>query len=339
MREERKDQHIEYALKTEYKADSLLDQVYVEPSSFPEMSWEEVDLSMDFMGKRVKAPLMINAMTGGTELTREVNAALARLAKKFGLPMQVGSQQVALDNPAVSDSFAVVREILGDDYPILSNLSANASLKDCEEAMAMIGASGIGIHVNPSQELAMPEGDRDFRGWKEGVKALAEGLPNQVIVKQIGFGMSKEDCKFLQDLPLAYIDVSGAGGSNFMEIEDLRNLQKDFTEFYDWGVPTAQSIINAKTYAPGQKVIASGGIRTATDLIHAIILGADFGAISGELLRFLLVGSEDYAACYLDQFLEKMKLGMVLLACRNLEDLQKLPYRLVGRLRELNEES
>lgn len=335
MREERKDQHIEYALKSEYQADSLLDDVYLEPQSFPELALDQVDLTSQLLGKTLQAPLMINAMTGGTQKTGEINRALGRMAKRFGLALQVGSQQVALDHPDLAASFAMAREELGEDLPLVGNLSVGASLADCQTAMAMIGADGIGLHVNASQELVMAEGDRDFRGWKDNLMALSQALPGRVIVKQIGFGMSREDCDFLAQVPVTYVDLSGAGGSNFIEIEDLRSGQPDYEEFYAWGVPTAQSLLNAKRLAPDQKIIASGGIKQASDLIRAMALGADYGALSGELLRYLMIGGEDYACLYLENFLDHFRMGMALLGCKRPADLKRLPYKLTGKLKEL----
>ena len=154
MRKERKDEHIEQVLRTEPYGGTLLDQVVLEPVSFPELALSDIDTSVEFFGRTIPAPLMINAMTGGTDMTKGINRDLAQIAKDFGLPMQVGSQIIALEDPEAVDSFHIVRETLGQDGLIIGNVSAGVSVDQVKSAMEMIDAQGIGVHVNPSQEMA-----------------------------------------------------------------------------------------------------------------------------------------------------------------------------------------
>lgn len=337
MRKKRKDEHIENYLRTEYVGDNLLTQVYVEPESLPELSVDDIDTTSTFCGKSSVFPLMINAMTGGTEMTESINQDLSMLAHEFLLPMQVGSQRVALEDPEAVDSFSVVRQSLDHGHTIIGNLGAMASVEEVAEAMDMIKADALGIHLNVSQELTMKEGDRDFHGVVENLRTLNAAYPGKLIVKEIGFGMSEQTGRILNDIGVSMIDVSGAGGTNFVEIEDLRRKAQDFSEFYRWGIPTAKSIINVRRACPEAFIIASGGIRTATDIINALILGADYTAISGELLRYLLMGGYDYAREYLESLIYRVKVGMVLLGCRDLDALKRKPYRLTGRLAEIVE--
>lgn len=337
LRKARKDQHIENYLQTEYAGDSLLGDVYLEPCSFPELDMDAIDTGMTLFGKNLSIPFMINAMTGGTDLTRSINESLGRMARQMGLPIQVGSMRIALEDPSTVDSFRIVREVMGPDGVVLANLGADARVEEVGKVMDMIDADGIGIHLNAHQEAVMEEGERDFRGWKKHVSEIAHAFPGRVIVKQVGLGMDREALAFLEDLPLAYVDISGLGGTNFFEIEDLRRLGEDFTEFYTWGVPTAKAILNAKASAPSQKIIASGGIQTASDLIRAMVLGADMGAASGEILRYLLNGDESYAASYLGAFVDHFKVAMAFMGCRSPEDLHQVPYQLTGKLSQLVE--
>lgn len=337
LRKTRKDKHIENYLQTEYVGNSLLEDVYLEPRSFPEVDMEAIDTGLEIFGKHQSIPLMINAMTGGTEVTRAINESLARIAGRVGLPVQVGSMRIALDDPSTISSFRVVRDIMGPQGVVLANLGAEADVDEVGRVMELIDADGIGIHLNAHQEAVMEEGERDFRSWKNRVRAIAEAFPGKVIVKQVGLGMDREALAFLEDLPLAYVDISGLGGTNFFEIEDLRRLDEDFTEFYTWGIPTAKAILNAKAQAPGQKIIASGGIRTASDLIRAMALGADMGAISGEILRFLLNGGEDYTAYYLESLADHFRIAMSFMGCQDLDDIHRLPYQLTGKLAQLAE--
>lgn len=339
MRKARKDDHIEQYLKTEFEGDTLLSDVYIEPNSLPELSFDEIQTETMFCGKRIAFPLMINAMTGGTDMTEVINQDLALLAKEFGLPMQVGSQQVALENEDSIDSFTVVRSVLGEESVVLSNLSARASAEEIRRAMDMISADAIGLHLNVAQELVMAEGERDFRGILDNLHALNREFPGKLLVKEIGFGMSRRVGQQLSKTGISMIDISGAGGTNFLEIEDQRAHESDFSEFYQWGIPTAKSLLNVRAVCPTQTIIASGGLKTANDLIRAMVLGADLCGMSGEILRYLLVGGYDYARSFLKSLIYRTRVGMAMLGCRTVQELRCVPCLLVGALRERTEES
>lgn len=340
MRRNRKDEHLIYFSQAAHPGSPLFDDVFLETQSFPELSYEDLDPSSVFMGKKIGLPLMINAMTGGTEKGKKINESLARLAREFDLPLQLGSMRLALEAPETRESFRAAREILGPDPVLLANLSCGASIEEAKEVMDLIHADGIGIHVNPAQELSMAEGDRDFRGRKERVKALCQAFPGRVIVKEVGFGFSLCAGAFLSSLPLDYIDVSGRGGTNFMEIEDLRRAragspEESLEEFYGWGIPTALSLINIKKTCPGKKIIAGGGIRKAADLLKAMALGADYGAIAGALLKELQDHGEEGGRRYLENFRRHFLIGMALLGAENIQRLKEVPFRLTGRLKDL----
>ncbi len=335
MRKERKDEHIEYCLRSEYRGETLLDDLYFEPDSLPELDYDQIDTSTNLMGKAISMPLMINAMTGGTEMTGQINRDLAEIARDFKIPMQVGSMKIALEDKDSIDSFSHIREIMGPDALIFANLGSDANVEEVGKVMEMIDADGIGIHINPAQELTMSEGDRNFKGRKENLEKLSRAFPGKIIVKEVGFGFNKDDLAFLNSLPLAMVDVSGLGGTNFFEIEDLRRLDEDFTEFYNWGIPTAKSLWNALKYCPQQKIMVSGGIKTASDLIRGMVMGADMGAVSGELLKFLMHGDRAYAEYYVSRFLSHLKMGMLLLGCDRPENLKKVPHTYVGKLKIL----
>lgn len=335
MRKERKDEHIEYYLRSEYRGETLLEDIYFEPDSLPELDFDEIDTSIDFMGKTISMPLMINAMTGGTEMTGRINLELAEIARDFKIPMQVGSMKIALEDKESIDSFSHIREIVGPEGLIFANLGSDAGVDEVGEVMEMIDADGIGIHSNPAQELTMSEGDRTFRGRKENLEKISRAFPGKIIVKEVGFGFNRNDLEFLNTLPLAMVDVSGLGGTNFFEIEDLRRLDEDFTEFYNWGIPTAKSLWNALNYCPDKKIMVSGGIKTASDLIRGMVMGADMGAVSGELLRFLLHGDRLYAEEYMSRLSGHFKMGMLLLGCKSPDQLKKVPHSYVGKLKIL----
>ena len=151
--------------------------------------------------------------------------------------MAVGSQTIALegDEDAI-DSFRIVREIIGDQGVVIGNLSGQASVEEAKRAMDMINADAIQIHLNPAQELVMEEGDREFKGIIDNIEAIVNNIDKPVIVKEIGFGISKDVAEKLYNVGVRYIDISGYGGTNFIEIENLRNQSFDFTELYSWGI-------------------------------------------------------------------------------------------------------
>lgn len=335
MRKQRKDEHIERLLQTEYQGNNLLSDVYVETNSLPGLADKDVDTSTIFLGQKVDFPLYINAMTGGTDLSEEINSDLAYIARTFNLPMAVGSQKIALEDEAARKSFHVVREVLGRPHTVIDNLGAEADEEMVREAMAMIEADAIGIHINVSQELAMAEGDKDFSRFEENIRRICQAFPGKVIAKEVGFGLSEVVGKKLVEAGVAAIDVSGYGGTNFVEIEDLRAFDFDYSEFYSWGIPTAKAILNVRRASEEVCLIASGGIKTASDIVKAIILGADMTAISGELLRFLLFGGRDYASKYVQDLILHTRNAMVMLGCTTIEDLKRVPYKLTGRLREI----
>ena len=331
-RRERKDEHIENYLKTSDFNDPLFTDVYVEHNSLADVNFDEIDTSIEFLGRKISMPLMINAMTGGGESSADINEDLSSICKSLNIPMAVGSQTIGLEDKEAEESFSLIKE---KDLLRIGNLGAERSLEDFKNAAGMINAHAMQVHLNVAQELFMPEGDKNFKGYYDNIKNLLEKIDMPVIVKETGNGLSKATCQKLIDAGAKYLDVSGKGGTNFIEIEDMRDFESDYKEFYDWGVPTAKAIIDARSLSDDIFIIGSGGIKNAVDLAKAIIIGADMTAISGEVLRYLLLGS--YEACYdfLKEMNRRLKIVMALLGVKNIEELKKVDYKISGRLKEL----
>lgn len=331
-RRERKDEHIENYLKTSGYSDPLFEDVYLDHNSLSDVNFDEIDTSIEFLGRKISMPIMINAMTGGGESSADINEDLSSICKSLNIPMAVGSQTIGLEDDEAKESFTLIRE---KDLVRIGNLGAERSLEDFKNAAGMIGAHAIQVHLNVAQELFMPEGDKNFRGYYENIKKLIKSLDVPIIVKETGNGLSKATCQKLIEAGVKYLDVSGKGGTNFIEIEDMRDFESDYKEFYGWGVPTAKAIIDARSLSDDVFIIGSGGIKTAVDVAKALILGADMTAISGEALRYLLLGS--YEACYdyLKEMNRRLKIVMALLGVKNIEELKKVDYKLTGRLKEL----
>lgn len=335
MRQERKREHVESYLKTEYVGDNLFKDIYIENNSLPGINFEEIDTKVSFLGKTVDFPLMINAMTGGADELSSINEDLARIARDFNIPMAVGSQKIGIECPECKESFKIARDILGKDGILIGNLSANASLEELKEASSMIDADAMQLHLNVCQEMFMEEGDRNFKDIEKNIEYLSKNYEKPIIIKEVGFGISATVSKKLTKLGINHIDISGTGGTNFIEIEDMRNFNKDYSDMYHWGIPTAKALIDCKRENPDNFYISSGGVNNADSIIKSFILGANFTAISGEVLRYLMHGGFDEAEKYVEDIIEKSKIIMMLLGVKKIKDLKNINYTLTGRLKEL----
>ncbi|MDU2202420.1 MAG: type 2 isopentenyl-diphosphate Delta-isomerase [Anaerococcus hydrogenalis] len=332
-RRARKDEHIENYLRSEFRSKTLLNNVYVEHNALSDINFDEIDTSIEFMGQKISMPVMVNAMTGGTEISEDINEDLSNICKDLNIPMAVGSESIALKDIKARESFSLLKE--KDQVFKIGNLGLENSIENFEFAKDLIGARAMQAHLNVAQELVMAEGERDFSNNFENLKNIKNNLSAPLIVKEVGFGMNKEVGKKLLDIGIKYIDVAGKGGTNFIEIEDMRIFDKDYSEFYSWGIPTAKSILDLRSLSDDFFLISSGGIRNATDVCKSIIIGADMCAISGEVLSFLLRGDYDYAQKYLEELQTKIKIFMALVGVKNIDELKKIPYKITGRLKEL----
>ena len=336
MRKNRKKEHVENYLRTTFKGDNLFDDVFLEHNALPELNLADIDTKLQFLGKTIDYPIIINAMTGGTEFAGEINRELSLLAKTFNIPMAVGSETILLcEDDACKDSFKIVRENISDEGIVIANLNGHATLDDVKVALDVINGDAIQIHLNVAQELAMDEGDRDFKGVLHNIENIVKNIDKPVIVKEVGFGISKDVAQRLYDIGVRHVDISGFGGTNFMEIENLRNRNIDLTELYSWGIPSALSLIKCRELPQDLKLISSGGIRTALDVVKSIVLGAEIAGISGEILAYLVHGGYDNAKEYLDAITYKLRMIMLLMGKKNIEELSNSEYKIVGQLKEL----
>lgn len=339
MRKYRKREHLENCLKTDFVGDTLFEDVFLHHSSLINFDYDDINLSIDFLNKKIDFPLMINAMTGGTDFLKNVNTDLARLAKEFNIAMAVGSETIITEDKSAIDSFKVVREIIGDDGIVIGNINGHASLEEAQLAIDIIDADAIQIHLNPAQELAMEEGDRIFKDIKSNIKTIVEGVDVPVIVKEVGFGLSKLVVKRLYDIGVRYVDVAGYGGTNFLEVENLRTPYNDLSDLYSWGNPTALSIIEAKSLDLDDLfIIGSGGIKNSLEIAKALALGSDMVAICGEILKYLMHGGYDYAQEYIQALIDKTRMIAALTNSKDVEGLKAVNYKLRGCLKDLTED-
>jgi isopentenyl-diphosphate delta-isomerase len=334
IRSSRKKEHIHHFLESSFDGDNLFKHIYLEHNSLPEVNFYEIDTKCIFLGKEVNFPVMINAMTGGFKDGVEINGNLARVAERLKIPMAVGSQAIAVADKEYEASFRIVREVLKHGI-VISNINAFAGVDEVLRAVDMIQADAIQIHLNPAQEIAMTEGDRNFKGLLKNIENIVNKIDKPVIVKEIGFGISKEVAKRLMDAGVKYIDIGGSGGTNFIKIESARNEDFDFSELFQWGIPTALSLLECRTISNSLNIICSGGMRSAEEIVKALCAGANMTGISGPILRELLTGGVEGAEKYLQNLIYKSKVIMLLLGKKNIEELKTVPFRVKGELKEL----
>ena len=285
-------------------------------NALTQTSLHTVDLSTEFLGTRLHAPLLVGAMTGGTELAGTINRNLAAAAQELGIGMMLGSQRIMLDNAlgeAAAASFTV-RDV-APDVLLIGNIGlaqlSKATVPDLVKALDRVGANALAVHTNPLQEAIQSGGDTDFSGSLGRLVDVASCLDCPVVLKEVGHGIGAAavaDLLRLPDLPLAAIDVAGAGGTSWSRVEQfVRYGELRYPELADWGVPTAQAIVEVRAALPDIAVVASGGIRTGMDAAKAIALGADVVAIARPLLA-PGIDSTATAVDWLSRFTEELRI-------------------------------
>lgn len=260
---------------------------------------------------------------------RKINESLAIVARETGSAMAVGSQFGTVRTGLHRDSYTIVRKCNPKGL-IFANLSAFASVEQAKAAIDMISADALQIHLNPAQELAMEEGDRDFSNCLSHIEAMVQGVGVPVIVKETGCGMAKKEAQDLLDVGVTLLDIGGAGGTNFPAIEHQRYPEGN-KELSEWGIPTVLSLLSVvQTVGWGNGVIASGGIRSALDVVKAQVLGASAVAMAGNLLQKIQQEGTEETIHFLQRLLNKVLDFYTLLGCRTFRDLHEARYYLTG---------
>lgn len=314
--ESRKKDHVELVLRrnVQYQKTTGLEQWDFVHCALPEVDFDKINLGMRFLGKKLAFPLLITGMTGGYADAERINRALAQTAEKFGVAFGVGSQRAMIENARLRSTY-YVRDV-APHIPILGNIGGvqlrKYGIAAVEQLVQGIEADALAIHLNPLQEMIQPEGDRDFTGILDMIARACDELPVPVIVKETGAGISREVAVALRRVGVAYVDVSGAGGTSWSRVEyERKGLTPGFEE---WGIPTADALIQCKGIVP---LIASGGIRNGIDVCKSVALGAELGGAAYPFIKAvqegnlpfvlhqwhlqmktaaLLTGSKDYAA-------------------------------------------
>jgi isopentenyl-diphosphate delta-isomerase len=297
----------------------------------PELDLAQVDTATTLLGKRLKVPLLISSMTGGTERAHEINRRLARAAQAHGVAMGVGSQRAAIQHPELADTFRV-RDV-APDILLLANLGAvqlnyGYDVSHYRQAVDMISADALILHLNPLQEAVQPEGDWNFSGLLKKIEMVCRTVGVPVIAKEVGWGISEQAARQLADAGVAAIDVAGGGGTSWSEVEKHRaataSQRRVAGRFRDWGIPTAESILMSKRGAPDLPIIASGGLRDGVDVAKCITLGASVAGVARPFLKAAAL-SEQAADEAVDEVITELRVAMFAAGAGNIQALQQTP--------------
>lgn len=336
--EKRKIDHIEICSTESVESKNkttLFECVDFVHSALPEINKYEINLSTKIFGKKLNTPLIISGMTGGHESAEKINKNLAKAAQELGIGFGVGSQRVMLENPKLAYTYQV-RDV-APSILLLGNLGVHQleeyTVSEIEASMAEIGADMIAIHLNNLQEAVQPEGDTTSKGYLKIISEFSEKSKLPVIIKETGAGISKETAKEILKTKISGIDVGGAGGTSFAGVETLRKGSDELEDFWDWGIPTAASILEVRSVSKKIPLIASCGIRTGLDIAKAIALGADAAGIALPLLK-PAQESPEAVVSKLNEITNGLRTAMFLCRAKNIQELSSRKIVITGKLSE-----
>jgi isopentenyl-diphosphate delta-isomerase len=341
MTSSRKLDHIKICLEEEVESEYTgLEDILLINNSLPELDFSDVITDVEFLGKKLAAPFIIASMTGGHPETTAINRNLAIAVEELGLGMGVGSQRAAIEEKELEESFTVVREYAPTAF-IYANIGMPQILEHgveyAERAVEMIDADALAIHLNFLQEIVQPEGNVNAKMGLRALREVCESLKVPVIVKETGGGISEQVAERIRDCGASAIDVGGKGGTSWSGVEVYRTgdevSKNTGIDFWDWGIPTAFSIVECNRYLP---VIATGGLRNGVDVAKSIALGAEIGSAALPFL-FPATQSSNEVTKMLKYFVRGLKIAMFLTGCRKVKDLRNIPIIVHGKFKEFLE--
>jgi isopentenyl-diphosphate Delta-isomerase len=327
-RSSRKMDHVRHALSIGQQGHNGLNDIRFIHNPLPESSTDQISLTSRIGDLTLSSPILINAMTGGAEGTERINFGLASAARETGIAMAVGSQMSAVRDKRVAYSYSVARQANPNGI-LIANLGSEASLEQAQEAIEMIEANALQIHLNAVQELVMQEGDRSFTGALRRIERIVHGCGVPVIVKEVGFGMTAKAASRLLALGVSAVDCGGYGGTNFARIENARR-DKPLECFDDWGNSTSVSLLELLEAAGPERSIASGGIGSSLDTAKALALGAGAVGIAGAFLRALVDGGIEALVKTIESWHEELRFIIAAVGTNDLADLRRSPLLISG---------
>jgi isopentenyl-diphosphate Delta-isomerase len=299
--DQRKADHIKINLEQDVRSalTTGLENYRFTHEALPELDLNRLDTTLSLFGKKLAAPILISSMTGGTAEAETINLRLAEAAQETGIVMGVGSQRAAIEHPEQAKTFQVRR--VAPDILLFANLGAvqlnyGYTIDQCHRAVDMIQADALILHLNPLQEAVQDAGDVNFAGLAKKIEEVCKQIEVPVIAKEVGWGISEKTAKLLADCGVSAIDVAGAGGTSWSQVE-MHRAPDEFTRqlaatFVGWGIPTSDSILNVRKAVPDMTVFASGGIKDGLDIAKCIALGATLGGMAGQFLKAAAVSTE-----------------------------------------------
>ena len=300
--DQRKADHIKINLEQDVRSalTSGLEKYRFIHEALPELDLNRIDTSLSLFGKRLTSPTLVSSMTGGTSEAETINLRLAEAAQECKVAMGVGSQRAAIEDPEKEKTFQVRRA--APDILLFANLGAvqlnyGYGIDQCRKAVEMIQADALILHLNPLQEAVQDAGDTNFAGLAKKIEEICKKIEVPVIAKEVGWGISERTAKLLADCGVSAIDIAGAGGTSWSQVE-MHRAPDEFTRqlaatFVGWGIPTADSILNVKKAVPEMIIFASGGIKDGLDIAKCIALGATLGGIAGKFLKAAAISTEN----------------------------------------------
>lgn len=322
------------------KATPGFEDIHFIHKAIPEINKQDINLSTNFFGHKFSAPLIVGAITGGTPQAEKINSTIAEAIEDLRLGMGVGSQRAAIEDKTLAKTFAVARKKAPHAFLIANiggvQLVHGYSVKEAKKAIEMIEADAIAIHLNALQEAIQPEGQTNFKGVLSKITELSREIDKPVFVKETGTGIAAEEAKKLEAAGVKAIDVGGLGGTSFAAVEFHRAIKEDSQlqrflgeAFWDWGIPTATSIVEiAQTVKI--PIIASGGIRNGTDIAKSLALGAEFASLAQPVLQTAVQGVKE-TKNLLTLLIEELRNIMFLVGAQNIEQLAKTPIVISGK--------
>ena len=343
----RKQEGIDIPLNRDVQArttSTYLEYVKLVHDAIPELDLADIDTTAMFLGRQFSAPLIIDSMTGGTQKALLINGRLAELAESYSLPMGVGSQRAGLVSESLADSYTVARKNAPNAFLIANiggpQLSSGLSIDKVKKLIEMISADAIVVHLNPLQELVQPEGEPKYSRVLRCISDLVKVIDVPVMAKEVGAGISREAALKLSQAGVAAINVAGVGGTSWAGVEKVRaesaseNMKTRLGElFWDWGIPTALSIIVVRRALKELPLIASGGIRNGLEIAKAIAIGADMCAMAYPFL-VNAVKSMEALRQFTDTVITELKSTMFLVGAGDLQTLKSSKFILTGELRD-----
>jgi isopentenyl-diphosphate delta-isomerase len=299
--------------------------------ALPQINKEEINITTEFLGKTLEAPIIITGMTGGHPASLSINRELARAAEQLNIGLGMGSQRAAIENPKLRSTYTVMRDEAPSIF-LIGNIGA-PQIEYAEEAAAMMNLDALAVHLNPLQEAIQPEGDVNASNYLQYVGEASKKLDIPIIVKETGAGIKREDAIALTKAGAAAIDVAGAGGTSWAAVETYRSKDPYMGNlFRDWGIPTAVSTVEV-LQSVNVPIISSGGIRNGLDAAKALALGAEAVGLALPVLKEAYMGYEAVKIKIM-KFIEELKVAMYLVGASDISDLRKSDLLIMGKTRE-----